>query len=166
MLDTETLEWSQPEAEGPVPPPRAGGAGCSALRSGAHSDACAVHCSLSHDDAHSKAKTLTSVRAISACIPNACSGHAGAILGDTWFIVGGGNNTSGCADMYALDLSPLGSEPVQVTGATCRHAACWEAAGGCVLGSPQPPTWGCGRTQPPRSAGPLLRPTCKGAQDA
>ncbi|KAI7839120.1 hypothetical protein COHA_007124 [Chlorella ohadii] len=65
MLDTETMEWSQPEAEGPVPPPRAG--------------------------------------------------HAGAILGDTWFIVGGGNNTSGCADMYALDLSPLGAGPVQWT---------------------------------------------------
>ncbi|PRW20510.1 acyl- -binding domain-containing 4 [Chlorella sorokiniana] len=65
VLDTETMEWSQPEAEGPVPPPRAG--------------------------------------------------HAGAILGDTWFIVGGGNNTSGCADMYALDLSPLGAEPVQWT---------------------------------------------------
>ncbi len=27
MLDTETMEWSQPEAEGPVPPPRAGAAG-------------------------------------------------------------------------------------------------------------------------------------------
>ncbi|PSC67948.1 acyl-binding domain-containing 4-like isoform X1 isoform A [Micractinium conductrix] len=64
-LDTQTLEWSQPAWEGPVPPPRAG--------------------------------------------------HAGAILGSTWFIVGGGNNTSGCADMYALDLSPLGSGPVQWT---------------------------------------------------
>jgi hypothetical protein len=42
------------------------------------------------------------------------AGHAGAILGDVWFIVGGGNNASGCADMYALDLSPLGSGPVQV----------------------------------------------------
>ncbi|KAL4424739.1 hypothetical protein ABPG77_000082 [Micractinium sp. CCAP 211/92] len=64
-LDTQTMEWSQPEFEGPVPPPRAG--------------------------------------------------HAGAILGATWFIVGGGNNSSGCADMYALDLSPLGSGPVQWT---------------------------------------------------
>ncbi|KAL4422567.1 hypothetical protein ABPG75_008764 [Micractinium tetrahymenae] len=64
-LDTQTMEWSQPESEGPVPPPRAG--------------------------------------------------HAGAILGATWFIVGGGNNTSGCADMYALDLSLLGSGPVQWT---------------------------------------------------
>lgn len=28
VLDTETMEWSQPEAEGPVPPPRAGGPLC------------------------------------------------------------------------------------------------------------------------------------------
>ena len=25
VLDLETMEWSVPEAEGPVPPPRAGG---------------------------------------------------------------------------------------------------------------------------------------------
>eukprot|EP00887_Chlorella_sp_A99_P000351 scaffold13.g351.t1 len=57
VLDTETMEWSTPELEGPVPPPRAG--------------------------------------------------HAGAVLGHTWFIVGGGNNASGCADMYSLELSGL-----------------------------------------------------------
>ena len=28
--------------------------------------------------------------------------------------MGGGNNTSGCADMYALDLSPLGDGPLEV----------------------------------------------------
>lgn len=36
-----------------------------------------------------------------------CVGHAGDIVGDTWFIAGGGNNTSGCTDTVALDLSPL-----------------------------------------------------------
>ncbi|RMZ56230.1 hypothetical protein APUTEX25_002420 [Auxenochlorella protothecoides] len=63
VLDTATLEWSQPEVEGPVPPPRAG--------------------------------------------------HAAAVLGSTWYIVGGGNNAAGCADMYALDLGVLGrGEPL------------------------------------------------------
>ncbi|KAL6782490.1 hypothetical protein ACKKBG_A06980 [Auxenochlorella protothecoides x Auxenochlorella symbiontica] len=63
VLDTATLEWSQPEVEGPVPPPRAG--------------------------------------------------HAAAVLGSTWYIVGGGNNAAGCADMYALDLGGLGrGEPL------------------------------------------------------
>jgi len=35
------------------------------------------------------------------------AGHAGDVLGDSWYIVGGGNNTSGCTDMVALDLTPL-----------------------------------------------------------
>ncbi len=58
VLDTQTMEWSTPRTEGPVPPPRAG--------------------------------------------------HAAAVLGTTLYIVGGGNNARGCADMYALDLSNLG----------------------------------------------------------
>lgn len=37
------------------------------------------------------------------------AGHAGDVIGDSWYIVGGGNNTSGCTDMVALDLTPLGS---------------------------------------------------------
>ena len=55
-----------------------------------------------------------------ACPARLPAGHAGAILGDTWFIVGGGNNTSGCADMYAHDLAPLGAGPVQVGWVCCR----------------------------------------------
>ena len=31
VLDTQTLEWSEPQAEGPVPPPRAGAAGLGRL---------------------------------------------------------------------------------------------------------------------------------------
>jgi len=65
VLDTQTMEWSVPETEGPVPPPRAG--------------------------------------------------HAAAILGSVLYIVGGGNNSRGCADMYALDLSTLGTAPLQWT---------------------------------------------------
>ena len=38
-----------------------------------------------------------------------CVGHAGDVIGDIWYIVGGGNNTSGCTDMVALDLIPLTS---------------------------------------------------------
>lgn len=33
------------------------------------------------------------------------------MLGQTWYIVGGGNNSSGCADLVALDVSPLTSVP-------------------------------------------------------
>lgn len=59
VLDTQTMEWSKPDTEGPTPPPRAG--------------------------------------------------HAAAVLGSTLYIVGGGNNARGCADMYALDISNLGA---------------------------------------------------------
>ena len=52
------------------------------------------------------------------------------MIGDTWFIVGGGNNTSGCADTVALDLSPLATsdqadEPLtwsQISQAEARSA--------------------------------------------
>ncbi len=35
------------------------------------------------------------------------AGHTGAVLGDVWYIVGGGNNVKGCADLLAADLSQL-----------------------------------------------------------
>lgn len=37
------------------------------------------------------------------------AGHAAALLADTLFIVGGGNNSAGCADLAALDLGGLGT---------------------------------------------------------
>jgi len=38
------------------------------------------------------------------------AGHAASMLGSTLYVVGGGNFAKGCADMYSLDLSPLGNE--------------------------------------------------------
>lgn len=35
------------------------------------------------------------------------AGHAAALLGDGLYVVGGGNNSAGCADMACLDLSGL-----------------------------------------------------------
>lgn len=35
------------------------------------------------------------------------AGHSGAVLGDIWYIVGGGNNVKGCTDLLAADLSGL-----------------------------------------------------------
>jgi hypothetical protein len=34
-------------------------------------------------------------------------GHAAALLGDILYVVGGGNNTAGCADLVRLDLTGL-----------------------------------------------------------
>ena len=44
------------------------------------------------------------------------AGHAGAVLGSKWFIVGGGNNVAGLTDMLALDLSALGQQQQQQAG--------------------------------------------------
>jgi len=44
--------------------------------------------------------------------PSPRAGHAGAILHGRWYIVGGGNNASGCTDMAYLDLSQLNVWPV------------------------------------------------------
>lgn len=43
-------------------------------------------------------------------LPPIRAGHASAVLGSLMYLVGGGNNAKGCADMYSLDLSNLGSE--------------------------------------------------------
>eukprot|EP01025_Chloroclados_australasicus_P007931 TRINITY_DN1269_c1_g2_i1.p1 TRINITY_DN1269_c1_g2~~TRINITY_DN1269_c1_g2_i1.p1 ORF type:complete len:584 (-),score=64.53 TRINITY_DN1269_c1_g2_i1:309-2060(-) len=39
--------------------------------------------------------------------PAARAGHAGTVLGNMWYVVGGGNNITGCIDMIGLDLSAL-----------------------------------------------------------
>jgi hypothetical protein len=36
-----------------------------------------------------------------------CSGHAAALLSEALYVVGGGNNSAGCADLVCLDLSGL-----------------------------------------------------------
>lgn len=62
-------------------------------------------------------------------ICGACTGHAAALLGDRLYIVGGGNNSSGCADLVCLDLSglatgqPLRWSPVTAAGARSAIAS-------------------------------------------
>ena len=43
--------------------------------------------------------------------PSPRAGHAASMLGNYWYIVGGGNNASGCTDMAYLDLSQLTAWP-------------------------------------------------------
>ncbi|CAA0823222.1 Acyl-CoA-binding domain-containing protein 4 [Striga hermonthica] len=40
-------------------------------------------------------------------IPSPRAGHAGVTIGDTWFIVGGGDNKSGVSETVALNMSTL-----------------------------------------------------------
>ncbi|WOH14348.1 hypothetical protein DCAR_0933867 [Daucus carota subsp. sativus] len=57
VLDLQTMEWSRPTQQGPVPSPRAG--------------------------------------------------HAGATVGESWFIAGGGDNKSGASETVVLNMSTL-----------------------------------------------------------
>lgn len=116
VLDLATWQWSRPETSGPTPGPRS--AHAAAMYRGRYmlvfGGGSVAHCNneLWVLDTHSMEWSEVDSE---GPVPPPRAGHAGSILGNTWFIVGGGNNTSGCADMYALDLSPLGSGPVQWT---------------------------------------------------
>ncbi|KAF5836080.1 hypothetical protein DUNSADRAFT_6500 [Dunaliella salina] len=39
------------------------------------------------------------------------AGHTGALVGNTWYILGGGNNVNGCTDLLAIDLRGLSASP-------------------------------------------------------
>lgn len=43
--------------------------------------------------------------------PSPRAGHSSAVLGDRWYIIGGGNNASGCTDMAYLDLTQMNLWP-------------------------------------------------------
>ena len=40
--------------------------------------------------------------------PAARAGCSAALLGNRWYVFGGGNNTAGCPDMWVMDLLQLG----------------------------------------------------------
>ncbi|KAG2499609.1 hypothetical protein HYH03_002549 [Edaphochlamys debaryana] len=108
VLDLATLTWSSPQVQGKAPAARS---------------ACAVAPYLDRyvlafgggsvatcfSDLHvldTQAMTWSQPAQAGAKVsPRA--GHSGAVLGDVWYIVGGGNNVKGCADLLAADLSAL-----------------------------------------------------------
>ncbi|MEW5304949.1 MAG: hypothetical protein WDW36_007522 [Sanguina aurantia] len=67
------------------------------------------------------------------------AGHAGAVLGSQWVIVGGGNNVKGCTDLLALDLSPLvalaAAAPPATTQPTTAPSTAAAAAAPAVTGA-------------------------------
>jgi len=110
ILDLEAMEWSAPETTGTKPLPRSDHvatafAGRYLLVFGGGSVA---HCyqDLSFLDTEQMEWFSPSTKGKA---PSPRAGHAAAAVGDKWFVVGGGNNTSGCMDMLSLDLSELGT---------------------------------------------------------
>lgn len=67
-------------------------------------------------DLDTKRWTQPEISAGSAPAPRA--GHASALVGDDWYILGGGDNKAGCTDMLCCDLSALAGGAV-----AWRHVA-------------------------------------------
>mmetsp|Transcript_3402 Transcript_3402/g.8632 ORF Transcript_3402/g.8632 Transcript_3402/m.8632 type:complete len:629 (+) Transcript_3402:121-2007(+) len=109
VLDLESMTWSEPETVGTAPAARSahvatsyGGRYLVVFGGGS-----VAHCfkDLQVLDTEDMEWFSPPTEGVS---PSARAGHAAAVLGDHWFITGGGNNTSGCGDMLALDMSNLG----------------------------------------------------------
>ncbi|PNW86136.1 hypothetical protein CHLRE_02g074650v5 [Chlamydomonas reinhardtii] len=108
VLDLASLTWSTPEVSGKAPPPRS--ASCATVYQDrylvAFGGGSVATC---YSDVHVlDTETLTwSQPAQAGAKVSPRAGHSGAVLGDIWYIVGGGNNVKGCADLLAADLAAL-----------------------------------------------------------
>ncbi|KAL0045620.1 hypothetical protein WJX82_011651 [Trebouxia sp. C0006] len=108
VLDLADMEWQSPEVTGTPPPARSAHAAAAYQQryllifgGGSVANCFGDLYVLDTESMH------WSCRATQGPPPAPRAGHAGDVLGDSWYIVGGGNNTSGCTDMVALDLTPL-----------------------------------------------------------
>lgn len=108
VLDLADMEWQSPEATGTPPPARSAHAAAAyqqryllVFGGGSVANCFGDLYVLDTDTMH------WSCPATQGPTPAPRAGHAGDVVGDSWYIVGGGNNTSGCTDMVALDLTPL-----------------------------------------------------------
>ena len=120
VLDLTTNTWSELSPEttadeyGKVPPPR------SALVCVAYQDrymllfggGSAAHC---HNDfwVFDTLKGAWERPVVNGKAPLARAGCAASLLGNTLYIVGGGNNITGCPDMWTMDMAGLGGAPLQ-----------------------------------------------------
>jgi hypothetical protein len=111
VLDLQTNEWSQPEVSGEGPIPRSSHSAVTYLERYIVIFGGGSVASCYNDVVVLDTQTMAWIRPeISGQIPPIRAGHASAILGSLMYMIGGGNNAKGCADMYSLDLKNLGKE--------------------------------------------------------
>ncbi|KAM0928344.1 hypothetical protein ACQ4PT_002422 [Festuca glaucescens] len=108
ILDLETMTWDDVDAIGTPPAPRSDhAAACHAGRyllifgGGSHATC--------FNDLHVlDLETMEWARPKQqGLIPSPRAGHAGATVGENWYIVGGGNNKSGVSETLVLNMSTL-----------------------------------------------------------
>eukprot|EP00899_Mesostigma_viride_P010163 jgi/Mesvir1/19148/Mv01171-RA.1 len=108
VLDLETMTWDSPEVKGVGPSPRSdhlatayGSRYMLVFGGGSHT--------FCFNDLH-LLDILTMSWLTPVCKgppPRPRAGHAGAVIGDCWFITGGGDNAQGVVDTICLDMASL-----------------------------------------------------------
>ncbi|KAG6434149.1 hypothetical protein SASPL_105771 [Salvia splendens] len=108
ILDLETLTWDEMETVGVSPSPRSDHAAavhadCYLLIFGGGS-----HATCFNDLHVLNLQTMEWLRPTQQGeIPSPRAGHAGVTLGESWFIVGGGDNKSGASETVCLNMATL-----------------------------------------------------------
>ncbi|GIL81267.1 hypothetical protein Vretimale_1171 [Volvox reticuliferus] len=108
VLDLETMTWSTPQISGKAPLGRS--ASCATSLQDRYiilfGGGSVATCFSDLQMLDTQELTWSQLAQAGAKVtPRA--GHSGAVLGDIWYIVGGGNNVKGCTDLLAADLSEL-----------------------------------------------------------
>eukprot|EP01023_Acetabularia_acetabulum_P009657 TRINITY_DN1435_c0_g2_i1.p1 TRINITY_DN1435_c0_g2~~TRINITY_DN1435_c0_g2_i1.p1 ORF type:complete len:572 (-),score=90.39 TRINITY_DN1435_c0_g2_i1:428-2143(-) len=113
MLNLDSMKWSKCETKGKAPSARSEHIAVSYLNRYMliYGGGSVAHCFNDLFVLDTQNMEWLEVQ-ISGSTPAARAGHAGGLLGHMWYIVGGGNNISGCTDMIALDLSSLNERRV------------------------------------------------------
>eukprot|EP01024_Parvocaulis_polyphysoides_P061081 TRINITY_DN672_c1_g5_i1.p1 TRINITY_DN672_c1_g5~~TRINITY_DN672_c1_g5_i1.p1 ORF type:complete len:575 (+),score=49.31 TRINITY_DN672_c1_g5_i1:16-1740(+) len=108
MLNLDTMKWNKCQTEGNVPSPRSEhiAVGYQNKYMLIYGGGSVAHCFSDLHILDTSTMQWLDVE-VSGSPPAARAGHAGALLGDIWYIVGGGNNVSGCTEMVSLSLSTL-----------------------------------------------------------
>lgn len=112
VLDLSTQVWSQPQVSGKGPSPRSASAMAVyqdrylLVFGGGSVATCFSDLFVLDTQAMAWSQPLQQGAKVS---PRA--GHTGVVIGDIWYIVGGGNNVKGCTDLLAADLSELAAQP-------------------------------------------------------
>jgi acyl-CoA-binding protein/N-acetylneuraminic acid mutarotase len=111
VLDLQTNEWSQPDVSGEAPSARSSHSAVTYLERYIVIFGGGSVANCFNDVVILDTQTMSWVRpAVTGAIPPIRAGHAAAILGSLMFMIGGGNNSKGCADMYSLDLKNVGRD--------------------------------------------------------
>ena len=111
VLDLMTNEWSKPDVSGEAPVARSSHSAVTYLERYIVIFGGGSVASCYNDVSVLDTQTMSWIRPeISGQVPPVRAGHASAMLGSLMYMIGGGNNTKGCSDMYSLDLKNLGRE--------------------------------------------------------